>query len=127
MFWGVEDIYDDMKKTFFILLTLLTWQVGRAQLVINEIMQSNIDCIMDDLNEFPDSWVELYNSSEEPVNLKDYRIGDSEKADEAWQLPNKTVNGLGYALIYCDKEGKNLHTDFRLESGKGMIVGKGSY
>ncbi len=122
MFWGVEDIYDDMKKTFFILLTLLTWQVGRAQLVINEIMQSNIDCIMDDLNEFPDSWVELYNSSEEPVNLKDYRIGDSEKADEAWQLPNKTVNGLGYALIYCDKEGKNLHTDFRLESGKGGMV-----
>ena len=30
-------------------------------LIINELMQSNIDCWMDDLNDFPDSWVELYN------------------------------------------------------------------
>ena len=27
---------------------------AQAQLVINEIMQSNIDCVMDDINEFPD-------------------------------------------------------------------------
>ena len=26
-----------------------------SQLIINELMQSNIDCIMDDINEFPDS------------------------------------------------------------------------
>ena len=32
-------------------------------LIINELMQSNIDCWMDDLNDFPDSWVELYNPS----------------------------------------------------------------
>ena len=29
---------------------------AHAQLIINELMQSNIDCIMDDINEFPDSW-----------------------------------------------------------------------
>lgn len=28
---------------------------ANAQLVINELMQSNIDCLMDDLKEFPDS------------------------------------------------------------------------
>ena len=37
---------------------------ANAQLVINELMQSNIDCLMDDLKEFPDSWVELYNPSD---------------------------------------------------------------
>ena len=45
-----------MKKTLLFSITLLGLSVqANAQLVINEIMQSNIDCIMDDLNEFPDS------------------------------------------------------------------------
>jgi len=56
----------------FMTLPLLTAMPVMAQdenpdkLVINELMQSNIDCIMDDLNEFPDSWVELYNPLTKP-------------------------------------------------------------
>lgn len=42
---------------------------ANAQLVINELMQSNIDCLMDDLKEFPDSWVELYNTSDSPCPM----------------------------------------------------------
>ena len=89
-------------------------------LVINELMQSNIDCIMDDLNEFPDSWVELYNNSNESVNLKDYQIGTS--ADDVWQLPLMTVEPKHFVIVYCDKEANGLHTDFRLETGKGGTV-----
>ena len=47
------------------LVLLLTGMLGAAAathaadeqttLVINELMQSNIDCTMDDLNDFPDS------------------------------------------------------------------------
>ena len=94
---------------------------ANAQLVINEMMQSNVECIMDDIKEFPDSWVELYNSGTEAVNLKDYKISNKDKEKKAWQLPNQTVEAGGYALIYCDKEGKEdnrLHANFRLESGK---------
>lgn len=97
---------------------VLASQVANAQLIINELMQSNIDCIMDDLNEFPDSWVELYNSGTEAVNLQDYRIGVKADGSTAWQLPNKTVNPKGYVVIFCDKEETGLHTDFRLETGK---------
>lgn len=91
-----------------------------SRLVINELMQSNIDCIMDDLNEFPDSWVELYNPSDEPVNLQDYQIGTN--ADDAWPLPDQTVEAKGFIIVYCDKEENGLHTGFRLESGKGCTV-----
>ena len=108
-----------MKKWTFFVGLLLSSQTINAQLVINELMQSNIDCIMDDLNEFPDSWVELYNTGTAAVNLKDWRLGLSDKAGEAWQLSNKQIGPGEYALVYCDKVGKNLHTDFRLESGKG--------
>ncbi|MBP5569970.1 MAG: CotH kinase family protein [Prevotella sp.] len=94
---------------------------GHAQLVINEIMQSNVECTMDDIKEFPDSWVELYNPTDADINLKDYKISAKDKVKKAWQLPDQTVPAGGYAIIYCDKEGKEdnrLHTDFRLESGK---------
>ena len=117
-----------LRKQFLCILVLLTTTILTtnadnqvpSSLVINELMQSNIDCIMDDLNEFPDSWVELYNNSDESVNLKDYQLGTS--ADDAWQLPDKTVKAKGFIIVYCDKEATGLHTAFRLESGKGCTV-----
>ena len=101
-------------KTLLLTLLLGTAAITHAgnntTLVINELMQSNVDCIMDDLNDFPDSWVELY-----------------------WQLPNKTVAAKGYVVIYCDKAGEDdgvsaMHTNFRLESGKdgALYLFKGS-
>ncbi|MBP5569971.1 MAG: CotH kinase family protein [Prevotella sp.] len=112
-----------MKKVLFLLTAMIgTVLPSHAQLVINEIMQSNIDCIMDDLNEFPDSWVELYNSGDASVNLADYKIGSKKGVDKAWQLPGKTIPSHGFALIYCDKEESGLHTSFRLESDdKGKV------
>lgn len=109
-----------MKKlTTVSLLLAAIPQIAMGQLIINEIMQSNIDCIMDDINEFPDSWVELYNAGEENVQLSDYKIGISEKSEEADALPAKVVAPGQYVIIYCDKAETGMHTSFRLESGKG--------
>ena len=97
-----------------------------AQLVINELMQSNVDCIMDDLNEFPDSWVELCNAGTNEVNLGDYRLGITQNADEAWPLPERTLQPGDHVLVFCDKVGSNteagIHTDFRLDSGKNAYI-----
>ncbi|MDE7421923.1 MAG: CotH kinase family protein [Muribaculaceae bacterium] len=95
---------------------------GSAQLVINEIMQSNIDCIMDDLNEFPDSWVELYNPGPNDEYLADYKLGTKDKPKKAYQLPSGYIPAGKFLLIYCDKAAQGLHTDFRLESGKDGAV-----
>ena len=108
-----------MKRIYFILTILATALSTQAQnLVINELMQSNIECIMDDMKEFPDSWVELYNPTDAAINLKDYKISNKNKVAKAWQLTAQEVPAKGYVLIYCDKEEKGLHTSFRLESGK---------
>lgn len=105
------------------LLFALLWPSdGVAQVRITELMQSNIDCIMDDINEFPDSWVEIYNGGGSSVVLSDFSIGLTENPDEAWTLPNERLNPGQYRLIYCDKEAKKYHTDFRLDSGKGGSV-----
>ncbi|MDO4820216.1 MAG: CotH kinase family protein [Prevotella sp.] len=110
------------RKSIVTLLFILTFHCANAQLIINEIMQSNIDCIMDDMNEFPDSWVELYNASSSACNLSEYKIGDEEDATKAWQLPAKSIGAHAYVVVFCDKEGTGLHTSFRLDSGKGGAI-----
>ena len=108
-----------MKKLLF-LLTVLIGAVlpSHAQLIINEIMQSNIDCVMDDINEFPDSWVELYNAGDEAVMLGQFKLGVSNNAAEAWQLPSRTIGSHQYILLYCDKEDTGHHAPYRIDSGK---------
>ena len=102
---------------FFLLSTPLY-----AQIYINELMQSNINTIMDDLNDYPDSWVELYNAGDKAVNLENYGLGTKAKYSSAYKLPYVSLPAKSYLIIYCDKAEKGLHTDFRLESGsKGNI------
>lgn len=111
-----------MHKPIRTLLTAAAVATGipaaSAHLIINEIMQSNIDCIMDDFNEFPDSWVELYNPGPDAENLADYSLGTKDKAGKAYKLPAGSIPAGKYMVIYCDKAGQGRHTNFRLESGK---------
>ena len=111
-----------MRKILLILTTFVSMGLSaQTTLVINELMQSNVETIMDDIKEFPDSWVELYNPTDAAINLKEYKIGTKDKVKKAWKLPDMTIEPKGHVVIYCDKEGlenNRLHTDFRLESGK---------
>lgn len=111
-----------MNRLFLSSLIAFFSLTANAKLVINEVMQSNIDCIMDDFNEFPDSWVEIYNPSNSAVNLQYFYISLTDSKEGAYKLPNRTIAANGYELIYCDKEGKDMHADFRLESGKDGSV-----
>lgn len=111
-----------MKKFFTAAMLLaMTTITANAQLIINELMQSNVECLFDNpTKEFPDSWVELYNSGDSTVHLQYYKIGTKADVSKAWQLPVQEVSAKGRVVIFCDKEGieGTLHTDFRLESGK---------
>lgn len=86
-------------------------------LKINEVMQSNLNGEMDDLNEFPDSWVELFNEDTVPVDIQGYRISLSADYEQAYCITDSfIIEGKGYFLLFCDKEGKGRHANFRLNS-----------
>lgn len=110
------------KTHLLVLLLFLVPAEASAQLVINEIMQSNIENVFDELNDFPDSWLELYNAGEEPIALSGYSIGTTSDAAAAFALPSATIGAGSHVMIYCDKVGEGYHTDFRLDSGKGGSV-----
>lgn len=89
--------------------------------VINELMQGNVDGVMED-NDFPDSWVELYNPSDTAIDLKQYRLSIERDTLQAYALPDTTrLAPHGYKLIYCDKVAQGLHTPFRLDSGRDTV------
>jgi len=114
-----------MKRFIWITLVVLAGlrSAATAQTFqINELMQSNIDCVKDDLNQFPDSWVELYNGTSTRIQLSDYRLGINRDGSDHWQLPNQMLYPGQFLLVYCDKEDRGLHAPFRLESGKGCGV-----
>lgn len=109
-----------MKRILLLHILVFFALCAKAQLRINEIMQSNIDCVFDELNQFPDSWVELHNPSTTATeNLGAYKIGLTDDPSKAYQLKYKVVGNGAYCIVYCDKEAKDNHTDFRLESEKG--------
>ena len=110
---------ENFLKFFVIISFFLTSSiVAKCDLIINEIMQSNVCCIMDDLNDFPDSWIELYNNGTNQEILSDYSIGIKKKYENSYHLPDVVIPSDSYIIIYCDKVGQDIHTDFRLESNK---------
>lgn len=83
---------------------------------INEVVQSNVNGIMDDLNEFPDSWVEIFNEDTVSFDFTDYSVGLTRDFNESYPILDSTIIAPnGFLLIYCDKEYDGLHTDFRLD------------
>lgn len=111
-----------MRHTLLSLLLILLTPNAHAQLLINEVMQSNIDCLMDDRNEFPDSWIELYNAGTSAVNINTYRIGTDSQGLDACSLPSRSIASGGRVILYADKESGSLHLPFRLETGKGATL-----
>ncbi len=114
-----------MKKSLLSLLIhlpILASAQTEATLCINEIMQSNIDCLMVE-HDFPDSWVELYNPTDDDISLNNYYIGTTNDVTSAFQITSTSIiKAKSHILILCDKESRDLHTDFRLESTNPGIL-----
>lgn len=100
---------------------------GSDPVRINEIMSANSY-----FARLPDGscydWVEIYNTSEETVDLKGYKLSDNPNKPAKWRVPQTlTVEPHGYAVIYLsglDKvdEYGNFHTNFKLSSRGETIV-----
>ena len=109
-------------KIFFCIITIILYDLNIiAQVVFNEIMQSNVDYLLVD-KDYPDSWIELYNPTDSGINLMDFSIGETIEFSSGYVIPsNIIIEPKGFLVVYCDKENNGLHTNFRLDSGKGDL------
>jgi hypothetical protein len=95
---------------FIVGLLACVWvQVGVAQeVVFNEVMSSNQKYIFDSDGDTPD-WFELYNKSNEIVNLSEYSVYDKLNSDSAWKFPNYSLAKRQYLLVFASgKDRKEL-------------------
>ena len=71
-----------------------------AQIVINEIMASNRVTLEDENGDGSD-WLELYNTGDVTVDLKDYGLSDTEDRPRRWLFPNVELAPRSHLLVWA--------------------------
>ncbi|GIS21675.1 MAG: hypothetical protein CM15mP122_1810 [Bacteroidota bacterium] len=97
-------------------------------LIINEFLASNDTLLCDPSGDY-DDWVELYNDSNEAIDLGGMYFTDTIGDDDPYQIPDTdpsltTVQPKGYILIWCDDDQEQgpLHVSNKLSKGGESIV-----
>ncbi len=92
-------------------------------LVINEILAVNDTTIADAYGEH-DDWVELYNATDDALDLSGFHLTDDEANQTKWSLPDTTIAPGAHLLVWCEGDTLQgpLHANFRLGAA-GEFVG----
>ena len=94
-----------------------------AQILINEFVASNSSTISDNAGEY-DDWIELYNAGDSPVNLTGFYLTDNPQNPKKWSLPDITMPGHSYVLIWADDDSEqgSTHTNFKLDADGEFVA-----
>jgi len=90
--------------------------------VINELMASNAGSVMSPATNF-DSWVELYNPSQQNINLAGMYLCDD--AEHSWQMPVNigTIPAKGFKIVWLGSNDiKSNQAPFKLDCDGGVIT-----
>jgi len=110
--FGLENVEDEVEVPDY------------SGLVINEILILNDITQADQDNEY-DSWIELFNNSDESISLA--RVSfciETIMPEENWPFPDTSIAAHGYLIIWADGdvEQEGLHTDFSLSGFDGELL-----
>lgn len=105
-------------------ITISSLSTQSEGLVINEIMAINDSLIADETGKHPD-WVEIYNSSNTPIDLSGKYLTDKEDNLTKWRFPAGVflLQPGEYKVIWCSEDtGRGIfHTNFKL-NGDGEFI-----
>jgi len=97
-----------------------------ATLKISEVLTENISALPDEQGRYSDV-VELHNSGDAPVLLRDYCLSDSPENRFRFRLPAMYLEPGAYAVVYCDGENYTgekgeIHANFGLANGDTLCL-----
>ncbi|MCE5343393.1 MAG: lamin tail domain-containing protein, partial [Eubacteriales bacterium] len=96
-------------------------------LIINEICPDPKVGIPDEDNEIVD-WLELRNTTDQPISLAGYCLSDKENKPLKWRFPDSAVIGAnGFYLVYCSGKDKMQangvpHTNFSISAERETLI-----
>lgn len=96
------------------------------KILITEFMAVNSNGIIDEDGQHSD-WLELYNETDEPIDLAGWYLTDDAENKTKWQFPSVIIPKNSYLVIFASDKNrvdpaKTLHTNFKL-SGSGEYLG----
>lgn len=103
--------------------------ISAKPIVINEVSASNSIYVNDYFKKA--DWIELYNSSDEEVDIRGMYLSDNLDMPEKYQVPeddaliNTIIPAHGYKVIWCDKKdniSNDIHANFKLENEGGNVM-----
>src|SRR4051812_47658136 len=94
--------------------------LSAAEPIINEFMASNSNGILDEDN-LKSDWIEIYNPSQQPIDLAGWHLTDDKALPHAFTFPSTVLNPGGFLLVFATGEnraasGSELHADFKLDA-----------
>ncbi|MCB0543047.1 MAG: CotH kinase family protein [Lewinellaceae bacterium] len=90
---------------------------------INELMASNNTTVADEAGQYED-WIELFNKSDQGVDLSGFFLTDNAAIPDKWEIPQNTViPANGYLVFWADEDGNDgdLHCNFKLSAGGELL------
>ena len=99
-------------------------QLKPGDIVINELMASNLDVVADEDGAY-DDWIELFNTTANDISLEGLYLSDDANNLSKWALPNHDLTAGSYFIIWADSEDTQgaSHTNFKLSSaGESLFI-----
>jgi hypothetical protein len=96
-------------------------------LIINEIMSANSSYFSDEDGDYSD-WIEIYNNSNDTINLSGYYLSDNVNNLQKWQFPDTIILSNQFMTVFASGKGKSiagneLHTNFSISSsGENLFL-----
>lgn len=116
-----------MKKiiTLFVCVNLLAY-TAFGQVLINEFSTSNLNGFLDNYERTED-WIELYNATNQAIDLGGYHLSDKESKPAKWKIPAGTIiPANGYLVFWCSGRDEvsdgNYHTNFKMAQTKNNEI-----
>jgi hypothetical protein len=101
---------------FSFALLLLAAAPLRAQVSINEISICNVNGELDPNYDYS-GWIELYNSSDADLNIKNFYFSDEAGNPIKYKLSSdRTLPAKGYAVVWFNDEIRNSTTGYTLDT-----------
>lgn len=104
-----------MKKLATLLL-LIAAQYTNAQVVINEISICNVNQEVDPNFDYS-GWIELYNTSDADINIRNLYFSDDVEKPVKYRLgTNRTLPAKGFAIVWLNDELKDNATGYFMDT-----------
>ena len=87
-------------------------------LIITEFLAANSSGLLDDDGDSSD-WIEIHNTTQEPMSLEDWYLTDEQDNLAKWRFPNITIETRGFVLVFASGKNRSnpkteLHANFKL-------------